>query len=187
MREEWLDQLGSDAADEMNTSKEQALRQMVFESRLKRIYAKLKPIEKGPITGALSTIKVPKYEWFYHSSSDMLYHYVKGAFYAHAREQGVDMEMAPFRRHHTRRPLPKNDVQVAEVLKTESYFILQSTRCEPQLWEDISDSDEMERLLLNGNADHLRQYTVDGTPFTIPPLNSLFGMYDVNEVADKLL
>ena len=45
----------------------------------------------------------------------------------------------------------------------------------------------MERLLLNRNADHLRQCTVDGTPFAIPPLNSLFGLYGVNEAADKLL
>ena len=77
VREEWLAQLASDAADEMNTSEEQALRQMVFESRLKRIYAKLKQIAKGPRTDALSIIKLPKYEWLYHSNSDMFYHYVK--------------------------------------------------------------------------------------------------------------
>ena len=104
-REEWLDGLASDAADETNTSKERALQQIVRENRLRRIYSKLKPIAKGKGSGALSSVKIPKFEWFHHESSNTLYHYVNGAFYAHARVPGVDNDFAPYRRQHTRRPL----------------------------------------------------------------------------------
>ena len=49
------------------------------------------------------------------------------------------------------------------------------------------DSEELVRILLEQNADHLRQSTSDGIPFASGPLKELFGLYGTNEVADKIL
>ena len=186
-REEWLDELAEEAAVEMNTTKEVALKQMAFESRVRRIYSKLKPISKGTFGGALASIKIPLFEWFFHTSSDMLYHYVRGAFYAHSRVPGIDNNHAPFRMQHTRRPLPSKDVVVARVTQEGNYFILHSTQNVDEIWTEVTDSEEIETLLLDRNADHLRQCTVDHTPFAVPPLHNLFGKYGTNENADRIL
>ena len=42
-------------------------------------------------------------------------------------------------------------------------------------------------LLLERNADHLRQATLDGTPFTMAPLKELFGLYGTSKEADLIL
>ena len=65
--------------------------------------------------------------------------------------------------------------------------MLESTREDADIWEEITESDRIEELLLERNADHLRQSTTDGTPFAVPPLNELFGTFGTNEKADELL
>ena len=42
-------------------------------------------------------------------------------------------------------------------------------------------------LLLEQNAEHLRQSTIDGTPFASGPLNQLFGLFGTNDQADAIL
>ena len=54
-------------------------------------------------------------------------------------------------------------------------------------WKEVIDSEELVRILLERNSDHLRQSTSDGTPFASGPLKELFGLYGMNEVADKIL
>ena len=51
----------------------------------------------------------------------------------------------------------------------------------------MSDSEELVKLLLERNAEHLRQSTIDGTPFAAGPLSQLFGLYGTNGVADAVL
>ena len=42
-------------------------------------------------------------------------------------------------------------------------------------------------LLLERNAGHLRQATLDRTPFTTAPLKELFGPYCTSKAADQIL
>ena len=42
-----------------------------------------------------------------------------------------------------------------------------------QIWREVTDSEELVDLLLERNADHLRQSATDGTPFTTQPLLEL--------------
>ena len=42
-------------------------------------------------------------------------------------------------------------------------------------------------LLLEQNADHLRQSTLDGTPLATAPLKELFGLYGTSKAADEIL
>ena len=42
-------------------------------------------------------------------------------------------------------------------------------------------------LLLERNVDHLRQATLDGTPFTTAPLKELFGLYGTSKAAYQIL
>ena len=55
------------------------------------------------------------------------------------------------------------------------------------MWEEINESEKIEELLLERNAEHLRQSTIDETPFAVPPSNSLFGKFGTNDTADDLL
>ena len=187
LRSEWLNDLVESAAAEKNVSREAALKQIVEENRLRKLYRRLKPLGKGLNSGSIARILIPRYNWFYHSPSDSLYHYSKGSFYAHARLSGVDRDLMPFTKMRTRRPLPTGGVRVAEVSVTEEHILLESTREEDGLWEEITESERIEELLLERNAEHLRQSTVDETPFAVPPLNGLFGLYGTNEKADALL
>ena len=124
---------------------------------------------KGLNTGALARILIPRYNWFYHSRSDMLYHYSKGSFYAHSRLEGIDDDSMPFSRMRTRRPIPTSGVLLADVQETEDVIILKNTREDSQMWEEINESEKIEELLLERNAEHLRQSTIDETPFAVPP------------------
>lgn len=188
LRSEWLGELVEQAAAEKEVSREVALKQIMEENRLRKLYRRLKPLGKGLSTGALSRILIPRFTWFYHSPMDLLFFYSRGAFYAHARIPGVDGEDMPFQLHRTRRPLPKKDVMVAEVtIEEEEGAILHLTREETELWEEITDADKIEEVLLERNADHLRQSTIDGTPFAVAPLNELFDNYGTNANADDLL
>ena len=51
----------------------------------------------------------------------------------------------------------------------------------------ILDSEDLIRILLEHNAEHLRQITIDGTPFASGPLSQLFGLYGINDQADAVL
>ena len=42
-------------------------------------------------------------------------------------------------------------------------------------------------LLLERNADHLRQATLDGTPFTTAPLKDIFGLYGTSKAVHQIL
>ena len=43
------------------------------------------------------------------------------------------------------------------------------------------------QLLLEQNAKHLRQSTIDGTPFASGPLNQCFGLFGTSDQADVIL
>ncbi len=55
------------------------------------------------------------------------------------------------------------------------------------IWREVEDSEELVYLLLERNADHLHQSTLDGTPFTMVPLKELFGLHGPSKAADEIL
>ena len=112
--------------------------------------------------------------------------YHKGAFYAHARE--LDDEDSLFRTSTTRKPLPTANIFPATVTVTEDGIVLNDhDETDTQIWREVTDSEELVALLLERNADHLRQSATDGTPFTTQPLLELFGLYGTTEAAEKIL
>ena len=56
-----------------------------------------------------------------------------------------------------------------------------------QKWWGVTDSEELVALLLERNADHLRQITTDGTPFSNNLTKWLFGLYGTSYNTDKVL
>ena len=154
---------------------------------MRKLFRKLKPLSRGSRSGAVSRVKVPSYKWFYHEGTDLLFFYERGAFYSHARIPTLDGDNAPFSRHRTRRPLPSTGVRVATVDVQEDLIQLRGVQSITTFWEEVTDSDDLEALLLERNAEHLRQCTVDGTPFAISPLDNLFGRYGINANADAIL
>ena len=70
---------------------------------------------------------------------------------------------------------------------TPDAIILDGTSDPRELWLEVLDSEELVQLLLERNAENLRQCTIDGTPFASGPLNQLFGLYGSNDEADAVL
>ena len=60
---------------------------------------------------------------------------------------------------------------------TPDAITLDGTADPGELWREVSDSEELVRILLEFNAENMRQSTIDGTPFASGPLNQLFGLY----------
>ena len=50
----------------------------------------------------------------------------------------------------------------------------------------MTDSKELVSLLLEWNAYHLRQATLDGNHFTTAPLKEIFGLYGTSKAADQI-
>ena len=55
------------------------------------------------------------------------------------------------------------------------------------IWREVTDSEELVSLLQERNADHLRQATLNGTPFTTAPLKEIFGLYGTSKTAEKII
>ena len=68
----------------------------------------------------------------------------------------VDGDDAPFRCQRTRRPHPSSATLVATVAIQDDLIILQSTREELFVWEDVTDFETLKSLLLECNVEHLR-------------------------------
>ena len=132
-------------------------------------------------------MKVPYHEWMYHQASDTLYRFVKGAFYSHARVTMTDGENGPFHIHRTRQPLPKSNVSVANVRVEPNHIHLDSMVETDKIWREVLNSEELVQILLERNVEHIRQSTIDGTPFASVPLNQLFGLFGTNDQADAIL
>ena len=168
----------------MKTNRSVALRQIAAENATKSVFQRLRPISKGTQTGALTRIKVPKQQWYYSPGRKELFEYRKGAFYAHARE--LDDEDSIFRISTTRKPLPTANVYPAMVTVTADDIVLNDhDETNTDIWREVTDSEELVSLLLERNADHLRQSATDGTPFTKQPLLELIGLYGTTEAAKK--
>ena len=123
----------------------------------------------------------------YHQPSDTLYRFMKGALYSHGRGTMRDGENGPFHIHGTRQPLPKSNVSVANVRVELTHIHLDSTVETDKIWREVLDLEELVQLLLERNAEHLRQRTIDGTPFASGPLNQLFGLFGTNDQADAII
>ncbi len=97
-----METLAEAAANEMNTSKAVALKQIVEENRVRRLFRRLKPLKQDLRSGALASVKIPSRQWFYHAGSDSLFQYDQGAFFSHSRLEIVDGDGGPFRHQKTR-------------------------------------------------------------------------------------
>ena len=55
------------------------------------------------------------------------------------------------------------------------------------IWHDVTDSEEQVKLMLETNADHLRQAAANGTPFAAELLVELFRFYGTHVNIDEVL
>ena len=106
----------------MKTERSTALQQISAENATTSVFQRLRPISKGTQSGALTRIKVPKQQWYYSFGRKELFEYLKGTFYAHARE--FDDNNSLYRASTTRKPLPTTNVYPAIVTVTEDGIVL---------------------------------------------------------------
>ena len=90
--------------------------------------------------------------------------------------------------HDTRKPLAKGTVHPATVTQIDEGWRLNAyDDTTTHIWWMVTDAEELVALLLERNADHLRQVTADGTPFSTDPMKQLFGLYGTTDNTDKFL
>ena len=185
-RVKWINEKVDAVAAQMKTDRSVALRQIAAENATKSTFQRLRPISKGTQTGALTGIKVPNQQWYFSPGRKELFEYRKGAFYAHARE--LDDDDSIFRISTTRKPLPTANFYLAMVTVTADGIVLNDhDETDTEICCEVTDSKELVALLLERNADHLRQSATDGTPLTTQPLLELFCLYGTTYAADKIL
>lgn len=92
----WLDTLAEEAAKDSYTTNAVALKQTTEENRVRRLSRCLKAVKAENRSEALSSVKVPSTEWFYHEETEKPYHCLQGALFSHSRIPMVDGGDAPF-------------------------------------------------------------------------------------------
>ena len=172
----------------MKTDRAKALRQIAVENATKTMFRRIHPISKGTQSGAITRVKVPVHTWYYSPTGDELFEHRKGAFYSHSQEGSIDGEASIIRIQTTRKSIPTNNIYPATIKSSSrGIAMLSYDKGNTNLWREVTDSEELVSLLLERNADHLRQATLNGTPFTTAPLKNLFGLFSTSKAADQII
>jgi hypothetical protein len=87
-----------------------------------------------------------------------------------------------------RKPIPSNNIYPATIESLRSGMLMLSyDKGNTNIWREVTDSEELVSLLLERNAEHLHQATLDGTPFTMAPLKDLCCHYGSSKAGDEIL
>ena len=139
------------------------MRQIEAENATKSMFRRIRPISKGTQSGAITRVKVPFHTWYYSPSSDELFYHRKGAFYSHSREHSIDGESFIFQTQTMRKTIPSKNIFTGSVEKMRSGIAMLSfDKSNKNIRQEVTDSEELVSFLLERNAEHLRQSTLDG-------------------------
>ena len=136
--------------------------------------------------GALNMIQTPTHDWFLCTTTNELFHYDRGVFEAYPP---VSSATNLFHSHHTLKVLPTQITAVnVERDTTGSYWTVTETLPSPSpLWQDATDSEDIEEKLLRRNERHLQQTAREEGPSTLPPFTTLRENHGFNIFSAQVL
>ena len=129
------------------------------------MFRRIRPISKRTQTGAITRVKVSVHAWYYSPSSDELFEHRKGVFHSHSQEHYIDVDSSIFRTQTTRKTIPTKKICPVSVETMRSGIAMLSfEKSNKNIWREVTYSEELVSLLLERNADHLRQSTLKKIP-----------------------
>jgi hypothetical protein len=151
------------------------MEQMMREEKEREVNRKLTAITKGP-RQSLNWIEVPTGEWYYSHTNKEIYKYNKGVFEAYlawspSRNLIPDSPWIFYKHHHLK--VPHDDIVEAQVEPSEDHLILKAVALPSQIWRTVTDTAEIESLLLERNKRHLQQSDVEEGRVHNPIIQSL--------------
>ena len=189
-RIEWLESNAQDiarAANEVDWKKK--MTEMARLAKERGINRKMTNAIKGYHQG-LDRIEVPKYNWFYSHEAKEIYHYDNGVFEAHAamRPQAGLQPTSPhrFHTHHHLKVLP-SDAVIATVQVSDEHIILKGVCETSNIWKEVTNTKEIEKLIKARNKRHLQQATVEEGRIHDPVMQSLIEQHGTNDLVDDLI
>jgi hypothetical protein len=159
-RQKWLERNAENvarAAGEPDWKKH--MERMLRDEKNREVNRKLTGIVKGSYQ-SLDWIEVPTGEWYYSREKQEIYHYSKGVFESYAA-CSPSPSLRPthpykfYRHHHLK--VPHDDIVEAEVHDSGEHLILMTVYMPSQIWQTVTDTKEIEMLLLERNERHLQQ------------------------------
>ena len=89
--------------------------------------------------------------------------------------------------HHTLKVVPPDAVPI-EVLQTDDFIEIASfIQSETPMWLDVTDSDEIKKLLLARNKRHLQQADIEGGTSSTPIMKQVRSDHGLSEFNDQIL
>ena len=183
-RAQWIQQLAEDrtrAAGEEDWEKKMNAMKKTVEDR--QINRKLSAVTKGTHS-QLDRIQIPTNEWYYSAKEAELYRYDNGVWEAYPRHNRYHDK---YLTHHTLKVIPPDAVPV-EVAKTREYIEITSfiITNEP-MWRNVTDSEEIKRLLLARNKRHLQQADIEGGTSSTPIMKLVRSEHGLSTFNDQIL
>jgi hypothetical protein len=163
-RQAWLERNTQNviarAADEPDWQKH--MQRMLKDERDREVNRKLTGIVKGRFQ-SLDWIEVPTGEWYYSHVKKEIYRYDKGVFESYAAWSPspslIPTHPVKFYRHHHLK-VPHDDIVEAMVEDDGEHYVLQAVYRPQQVWRTVTDTKEIETLLLERNERHLQQASI---------------------------
>ncbi len=188
-RLQWLERNAQDvarAAGEIDWKKK--MTSMVTLTKERSVNRKMTAAIKGAHRG-LDWIEIPKYTWIYSKKTKELYKYDQGVFEAYAAKR-VARSLCPtnpttfYKHHHLKVPLP--DACPADVTEHDDYFEITNVHPHTDIWQEVTNPKEIERIILQRNRRHLQQASVERGRIHDPFMQSLIDNDGINDIVDAI-
>jgi hypothetical protein len=134
----------------------------------------------------LTMIESSTHDWFYSAKSNELFRFTDGVFECYPRKRD-----GSFFSHHTLKVIEADAILVkvepADPEQPDKGFVIVEELPHDKFWRNVTDSQELESMLLQRNKRHLQQVDREGRPGTKPPFPDLYEDYGINPLVDELL
>jgi hypothetical protein len=157
-----------------------AMRKTVEERQINR---KLTTITKGSHS-QLDRIQIPTDSWYYSEKESEIYHYDKGVWEAYPR---LNDHPDLFFTHHTLKVVPHDATPIEVTITDEHIEITSHLATDHPMWQDVTSTDEIKRLLLARNKRHLQQADIEGGTSSTPIMKKVRSNHGLSEFNDQIL
>jgi hypothetical protein len=139
------------------------MEQMLRMEKEREVNRKLSALMEGP-RQSLDWIEVPTGVWYYSHKNKEIYRYNQGVFEAYSpwtpTRNLIPTSPWKFYKHHHLK-VPPDDIVDAQIEEREDFITLTAVFKPSQIWRTVTDTKEIEQLLIERNKRHLQQSDIE--------------------------
>ena len=188
-RVEWLETNAQNIAKAAGTDDWKAkMNEMARNAESRGIHRHMTQALKGSRQG-LDSVEVPIFRWFHSKKTGEVYKYDSGVFEAYAPytpQPGlIPTNPTQFFSHHHLKAIP-SDATPAHVVRDGQWLRLITIFPATNIWREVTDPIEIERLLNNRNKRHLQQVSLEEGRIHHDILQRLMADHGTSDIVDDL-